>query len=228
VHVHVGRGDQHPRAGAVPGRGDLTAKPSARTRDTTGVRRRLILQAALDTFIDVGESGTFIHEVCKRAAVSVGTLYHHFGSKDQLIATLHYSLLSEYQSGAGPILAADPDAESGIRDTVAYHVDWLVSHPRPAMFLLQQPFAGYRSENVPADLLGENEEFLATVHGWLRRRMEEGALRPRPFNVVAALLIGPVHMWVRGELYLGADRAAAKAPAATEALADGAWRALRP
>ena len=158
----------------------------------------------------------------------MGTLYHHFGSKDQLIATLHYSLLSEYQSGAGPILGADPDAESGIRDTVAYHVDWLVTHPRPAMFLLQQPFAGYRSENVPADLLRENEEFLATVHGWLHRRMAEGALRQLPFPVVVALLIGPVHMWVRGELYLGADRAAAKAPAATEALADGAWRALRP
>ena len=201
---------------------------TGRTRDTTGNRRRAILQAALDTFIDVGESGTFIHEVCRRAEVSVGTLYHHFGSKDQLIATLHYTLLDEYQSGAGPILAADPDAERGIRDTVAYHVGWLVGHPRPAMFLLQQPFAGYRSENVPADLIHENEEFLATVHAWLHRRMADESLRRLPFDVVVALLIGPVHMWVRSELYIGAERAAAKAPAATVALADGAWQALRP
>ena len=201
---------------------------TGRTRDTTGNRRRTILQAALDTFIDVGESGTFIHEVCKRAEVSVGTLYHHFGSKDQLIATLHYTLLVEYQSGAGPILAADPAAEKGIRDTVAYHVDWLVNHPRPAMFLLQQPFAGYRSENVPADLISENDEFLGIVHTWLQRRMAEGSLRSLPYNVVVALLIGPVHMWVRGELYMGAERAAAKTGAATISLADGAWQALRP
>ena len=201
---------------------------TGRTRDTTGNRRRTILEAALDTFIDVGESGTFIHEVCNRAEVSVGTLYHHFGSKDQLIATLHYTLLDEYQSGAGPILASDPDAEEGIRDTVAYHVDWLVQHPRPAMFLLQQPFAGYRSENVPAELISENNEFLAVVHAWLHRRMADGSLRRLPFDVVSALLIGPVHMWVRGELYLGAERAAAKAPAATAALAEGAWQALRP
>ena len=186
------------------------------------------MQAALDTFIDVGESGTFIHEVCKRAEVSVGTLYHHFGSKDQLIATLHYTLLGDYQSGAGPILAADPDAETGIRETVSYHVDWLVTHPRPAMFLLQQPFAGYRSENVPAELIGENDEFLATVHAWLDRRMADGSLRHLPYNVVVALLIGPVHMWVRSELYMSAERAAAKAPAATVGLADGAWQALRP
>ena len=166
--------------------------------------------------------------MCKRAEVSVGTLYHHFGSKDQLIATLHYSLLGEYQSGAGPILAADPEAESGIRDTVAYHVDWLVGHPRPAMFLLQQPFAGYRSENVPADLIRDNDEFLATVHGWLERRMAEGSLRRLPFNVVVALLIGPLHMWVRSELYMSADRAASKAAAAKVVLADGAWQALHP
>ncbi len=199
-----------------------------RTRETTGQRRRDILEAALDTFIEVGESGTFIQEVCSRADVSVGTLYHHFGSKDQLIATLHYALLDDYQSGAGPILAADPPAEAGVRDTVAYHVNWLVGHPRPATFLLQQPFAGYRSDQVPADLLRDNAEFLRIVHGWLDRRMEEGQLKKLPFDVVVALLIGPVHHWVRGELYLDPKRAAAKAPAAVTALADGAWQALRP
>lgn len=200
----------------------------SRTRQATGQRRREILDAALDTFIEVGESKTFIHEVCRRAEVSVGALYHHFGSKDQLIATLHYTLLDDYQSEAGPILAADPPAEEGVRDTVAYHVTWLVGHPRPATFLLQQPFAGYRSDQVPAELMRENERFLATVQGWLDRRMEAGELKKLPFDVVVALLIGPVHHWVRGALYLDLERAAARAPAAAAVLAEGAWRALRP
>lgn len=200
----------------------------SRTRATTGRRRQEILGAALDTLVDVGESGTFIQEVCNRADVSVGTLYHHFGSKDQLIATLHFSLLVEYQSGAGPILETDPPAETGVRDTVGYHVQWLVGHPRPASFLLQHPFAGLRSDQVPADLLRENERFLATVHGWLDRRMEEGQLKRLPFDVIVALLIGPVHHWVRSELYIDPDRALAKAPAVAAALADGAWQALRP
>jgi AcrR family transcriptional regulator len=199
-----------------------------RTRETTSRRRQEILGAALDTFLEVGESGTFIQEVCHRAEVSVGTLYHHFGSKDQLIATLHYTLLEEYQAGAGPILAADPPAEPGIRDTVEYHLRWLVGHPREATFLLQQPFAGYRSDQVPAELLGLNETFLATVQGWLDRRVEEGTLQRLPFDVVVALLIGPVHHWVRGELYLDPKRAARKLDAAVAALADGAWQALRP
>lgn len=199
-----------------------------RTRDTTGERRRSILEAALDAFLEVGETGTFIQEVCARAGVSVGALYHHFGSKDQLIATLHYTLLAEYQSGAGPILAADPPAEAGIRQTVDYHVSWLVAHPREATFLLQQPFAGYRSDQVPPSLVKENQEFLAAVHAWLDRRMDEGQMRRLPFDVVVALLIGPVHHWVRGELFLHPSKASAEVPAAVTALADGAWNALQP
>ncbi len=204
------------------------ASQPGRRRESTEQRRHEILEAALGALIEVGESKTFIHEVCSRAGVSVGTLYHHFGSKDQLIATLYYTELNAYQSGAGPILAADPPAEAGIRGTVEYHLHWLVNHPREATFLLQQPFAGYRSDRVPADLTGANDEFLATVHSWLDRQMGAGQLRRLPFDVVVALLIGPLHHWVRAELFIDAARAARKAGAASRALADGAWQALRP
>lgn len=199
-----------------------------RIRETTGRRRHDILDATLDALIDVGDSGTFIQEVCARAGVSVGTLYHHFGSKDRLIATLHYTLLDEYQSYAEPVLAADPPAEEGVKDTVRSHIRWLVDHPRPATFLLQQPFAGYRSDQVPAELLRRNDEFLAAVHGWLDRRMAGGEMRRLPFDEVVALLIGPVHHWVRGALYRDPETAVSKASGAAEDLAEGAWQALRP
>jgi AcrR family transcriptional regulator len=199
----------------------------ARPRQSSDQRRREILDAALDAFLAVGETGTFIHEVCRRAGVSVGTLYHHFGSKDQLIATLAFSLMDAYQSGAGGILEDDPPGEAGIRDTVAYHLNWLVGHPRQARFILEQPFAGYRSDRVPADLVRANQDFLALVHRWLDRRMESGEIRRLPFDLVVALLIAPVHHWVRGELFVDAERATRRAPRAVEVLADGAWQALR-
>ncbi|HET9731772.1 MAG TPA: hypothetical protein VFP54_03765, partial [Acidimicrobiales bacterium] len=116
----------------------------------------------------------------------------------------------------------------GVRDTVRYHLNWLVGHPRPATFLLQQPFAGYRSDRVPEELVRRNGQFLATVHGWLDRRTAARELRALPFDVVVALMIAPVHHWVRGMLYHDAAAAALKAPETAEVLAEGAWRALRP
>jgi AcrR family transcriptional regulator len=199
---------------------------SARQRRTIQ-RRRDILEAALDSILDVGDSGSFVEDVCRRASVSVGTLYHHFGSKDQLIATLHYCLLNEYQRGAGDILAADPPAERGIKDTVEYHLKWLVRHPRPATFLLQQPFAGYRSADVPEELLAEDAAFLRLVRSWLDRRMSTGELRPMPFDLVVALLIGPVHHWARAALFRGTPSATSVRGAVAE-IGEGAWQALRP
>lgn len=203
----------------------MTAGPDRRRR--TAVRRSEILNAALETVVEVGESGSYVEEVCRRASVSVGTLYHHFGSKDQLIATLHYSVLNDYQRGAGAILAADPPAERGIKETVDYHLRWLLRHRRQSTFLLRQPFAGYRSADLPSDLLEENEAFLSVVRSWLDRRMSEGTLRPLPFELVVALLIGPVHHWARSALFHG-SAPPASIKAASEAIAEGVWQALRP
>ncbi|HEX4865822.1 MAG TPA: TetR/AcrR family transcriptional regulator [Acidimicrobiales bacterium] len=193
----------------------------------TEQRRREILDAALDTLVDIGESRSFVDEVCRRASVSVGTLYHHFGSKDQLIATLHYTVLNDYQRGAGALLVIDPPAERGIKETVDHHLRWLMRNRRPATFLLQQPFAGYRSADVPPDLLEENAEFLAIVGSWLDRRMAAGELRPLPFDLVVALLIGPVHHWARSALFRGVPSAASVKLASAE-IAEGASQALRP
>jgi len=193
----------------------------------TSRRRAEILGATLDTVIELGESGMFVQEVCARAGVSVGTLYHHFGSKDLLLASLHYSLLNDYQSGAGTILAADPPAEPGIKDTVEYHLRWMIRHPRPATFLLQYPFAGLRSADVDPGLLAENTAFLSTVKAWLDRRMSAGELRKLPFEMVTAVLIGPVHHWVRSALFRDAVSASAVRTAAVE-LSVSAWEALRP
>jgi AcrR family transcriptional regulator len=212
----------------------------ARRRPATAQRRDDILAAALKVSVYSGESGTFIQEVCAKAGVSVGTLYHHFGSKDELIATLHFTLLNRYQAGAGEILDHDSGAEQGIRDTVGYHARWLMAHPLEATFLLQQPFAGYRSDNVPGELKAENEAFLATVRAWLDRQMEAGRIKRLPFDMVVALLIGPVHHWVRAQLWVTSKTQQRPAPkrtsgrgdevidVAVDQLAGGIWHSLRP
>jgi AcrR family transcriptional regulator len=211
----------------VPVRVESDGSPPRR-RSTN--RRSEILDATLDTLVDVGDSGTFIQEVCSRSGVSVGTLYHHFGSKDLLIATLHYTVLNEYQSGAGALLSASPPpgAEEGIKSTVEYHVRWLIGHPKEAAFLLNYPYAGLRSSSVPAELIEQNRVFMRLVRRWLGHQMDDGAIERLPFDTVVALLIGPIHHWARAELYRGRDHAARHLGETSAVLAEGVWRSLRP
>lgn len=193
-------------------------------RANSELRRNEILAATLDCFVEDGPAGTFINDVCNRAEVSVGTLYHHFGSKEQLLATLHLVTLNAYQAYARPVLEVDPPAREGVVATVAAHLRWLTDHPREAQFLLQQPYVGQRSNLAPAELVAENDAFLVAVRDWLDRHTATGELRPLSFEMVVALLIGPVHHWVRAALH---DGRLAEADTAAAELGRGAWEALR-
>ena len=51
-------------------------------RTTTPARRAAILDAALARFIGNGVEATTIEDLCRDAACSIGSLYHHFGNKE--------------------------------------------------------------------------------------------------------------------------------------------------
>ena len=59
--------------------------PSFPGRDGSAAR---LLAAALAVFNEVGINAASIHDICRRAHVSIGSAYHHFGSKQGLADAL--------------------------------------------------------------------------------------------------------------------------------------------
>jgi AcrR family transcriptional regulator len=51
-------------------------------------RREMLLDAASELFVAHGVTGTSIDDVAARAGVSKGAVYHHFGSKDDLVGAV--------------------------------------------------------------------------------------------------------------------------------------------
>lgn len=56
--------------------------------ETTAKRRRLIVESAAECFIEGGFHQTSIRDIAKKAGISLGNLYNHFGSKSELIAEI--------------------------------------------------------------------------------------------------------------------------------------------
>lgn len=54
-----------------------------------------ILTAALDLFVDHGYHNVSIHEVQKKSAVSIGSIYNHFGGKEGVAKALYKHILNE-------------------------------------------------------------------------------------------------------------------------------------
>lgn len=61
-----------------------------------GTVRERILDAALRLFVDQGFHHTSMPDIVRASGTSVGAVYHHFGSKDELARVLHRQLVEQF------------------------------------------------------------------------------------------------------------------------------------
>lgn len=149
-------------------------------------RRQAILDAALECFVERGVGATTIEDVRVRSGASVGSIYHHFDSKEGIAAALYVEALRDYQAGA---LAA---LRSGVGGLVRHHVRWITAHPDRARFLLtrREPEVAEASREQLAAL---NRSFFAEIRAWIER----SDLRPLPLDLFHAVVLGPAQEWAR-------------------------------
>lgn len=177
-------------------------------------RRRAILEAALDCFVEHGYEATTIEAIRERSGASTGSVYHHFGSKEGIAAALYLDALRSYQDGAVAALH-----EGGVGALVRHHVAWILESPDLARFLL-----AHRDPEVVAasrdELAALNRAFFEEVRAWA------GAsdVRELPLDLLHAVVLGPAQEWARHWL---AGRAETDPETAAGVLAAAAETAVR-
>src|SRR5207244_57647 len=75
--------------------------------------------------------------VRRRSGASIGSIYHHFGSKEELAAALYVEGLRDYQNGYLRELEQHSGAEAAVKAVVRYHLNWIAAHQDLARFLFQ-------------------------------------------------------------------------------------------
>ena len=174
-------------------------------------RQRGILMAALDCFTTRGVSATTIEDIRAKSGASIGSIYHHFRSKENLAATLYVEGLREYQAGLLKALRRCRSAETGIRAVVAYHLAWIRGHANWARYLLQMREAGFMTaaEEANREL---NREFHRDVDAWFEPYVRNGAVIRLPPGLFTAIVLGPAQMfarnWVAGRTSVTLEHAA--------------------
>lgn len=189
----------------------------------TAERRDAILAAALDCFTKKGFAATSIEDVRSESGASVGSIYHHFGSKEELAAGIHIEGVRRYQEELIGVLEEEPEAEAGIKAVVRFHLGWVRANRRLAQFMFarQETEVLRRAEPGLREL---NHRFAAAAGEWLDPHVRAGSIRRFPPDVMFALLIGPSQELSR--LWLG-RRAETDPDVAAELLADSVWTSLR-
>lgn len=189
----------------------------------TGKRRREILDAALACFCEVGFLETTMEDIRLRSGASHGSIYHHFGGKEQLAAAVYVEGIREYQAGLAEELSRHPGAREGIEALIRYHLEWVRDNPDWALYLVLMRHAEFMGR-AEAEIAQSNQAFLATLGGFFQRHIGEGTLRRLPRELYVSLLFGPAQELARHWLLAGKEL---DLELSIVELAEAAWRALR-
>jgi AcrR family transcriptional regulator len=190
-------------------------------------RRQEIMTAALDCFRSKGFSETTMNDIHERSGASMGSIYHHFGSKEQLAASLYLEGLQGVHGAIRGVLAETNQAQEGIKRLVLAYIDWFVQNPDLGLYLFQGMGAQYLE--LEGDKIREENALLRrNLGGWLRPHVESGNIARLPMELYSPLMLGPTREFLQGWLAHRGTASPANLDESRQALAEAAWKALAP
>ncbi len=191
---------------------------------SSATRRRAIMDAALELFVENGMSATTLDQILDRSGASVGSFYHHFESKADVGTATYMDILVRYFDGFLAEVRAHAGAKQGIKAGVRYHFRWVGRNFKAAMYIvhLRESQVVRESSAQINDLLSN---FFHQLDDWLKVEAEKKAVRSLTFDVSLALWQGPAEMFTR--YWLVGPRDEKQLNRAEATLADAAWESLR-
>lgn len=184
--------------------------------------KRQILRCALVLFNAQGVDATTIDTIRAESQTSVGSIYHHFGNKEGVIAALYMAALDDqarlrdsYMSGVG-------STQAWVQALVHSYVDWVVNQPEWARFQYQARYAV--AQSAFSDQLKEaNRARNAQMRDWFSDPAHRQEIRDLPRELIPSLIIGPVESYCRAWL---SGRVKQSPELYRQQLAEAAWRAV--
>jgi TetR/AcrR family transcriptional regulator, cholesterol catabolism regulator len=106
-------------------------------RAKTSVRRREILETATAVFADKGIIATTVRDISERAGILSGSLYHHFASKEEMIAEILSPVITSQVDIFERITANVDDPTEILRQGIAAAIAQTAANPGVARILHQ-------------------------------------------------------------------------------------------
>src|SRR5687767_6319704 len=140
---------------------DQQSSPERQGTRPMSDRRREILEVAKEMFAARGVKATTVRQIGSSAGILSGSLYHHFGSKldivDAILTEFHDHVLAGYQG----IVDKEPDPIERLRAMTRFAFSLIVD--APAAVLMVQNESKYLSEQKRFDYLANEDRTVAKL-----------------------------------------------------------------
>jgi len=190
-------------------------------RAATVERRASVLDAALECFVSRGLEGTTISDIQKAARCSVGSIYHHFGSKEGIAEELFIEGICRFNRGMVRRLRRCGSAEESVKAVVRFYCDWTTRNRALASYLHSRDIDF--SEGARVRLKEVYRRYIAEIFAWFGPFVASGQMRALPPDAYVPLISGPIQEYVRRWLSGHYERPPG---AMKELFADAAWQSV--
>ncbi|CAH0354385.1 TetR/AcrR family transcriptional regulator [Aquabacterium sp. CECT 9606] len=190
------------------------AYPGARAQ----LKRRILL-GALACFNEHGIEPTTIDMLKERCDASVGNLYHHFGSKEGLVAALFFCALEAQAALSDEGFAQAQTLREGVAALVHGYVDWVTAQPELARFMFQARASVAKGPHGQ-ELRQRNRLRGKALMAWFAQPERQAGLREWPPELLPSLIVGQAENYCRAWL---SGRVKTSPQQYREMLAEAAW-----
>jgi AcrR family transcriptional regulator len=197
--------------------------PAPSRKQASGYRKHEILDAALGCFLQHGIEATTIEQIRLASGASLGSIYHHFGSKEAIALAVYAGAVQEYQAHVLNSMRAATSAQAGVQAMVAAHLEWTAANANLSLYLTRVEMADGSRPTVGriAELL---QTFFQAVYDWFQPFIAAGEIRRAAPALYVPLILGPTSSFARHWL---AHRLTLDMNEVAETLAESAWNSLR-
>ena len=183
--------------------------------------RTRILDVALSLFVAEGFAATRTGDICKRAGISNGSLFHFFPTKEAIAVALYVEAIASYQSALIAALERGSTPAAALRGIVTAQCAWVQNEEQRARFLFAQGAPDWSPEAAAA-VGALNSRFRDSIEIWRALPAQRRVLRKLTFETFTAILLGPslmsIRQWLRAGSVGPADQVNIFADAAVRSL----------
>lgn len=127
-----------------------------------------------------------MHDIRRAADVSVGAIYHHFQSKEEIAKAIYEELLEKVTRRFEEILACDETVHDQCRAVMAMLFELTDTKPAEMEFML---FSKHR-EFMPSAVPVCSSKPLSIMRDLVKRGVERGEIKEMPITLVTTCLFG--------------------------------------
>ena len=105
-------------------------QPDGRTRDIASAERRaIILRSTLGLLAERGLYNTKIADIARESGASIGSIYHHFGSREGVFYALYIETFELCFAELRAAVLPSTTAREGIRNLADTYLRWVEATP---------------------------------------------------------------------------------------------------